>query len=402
VPKRLRLPLAVLAALAVAEAAVVIMRPRGMVEPLDVAARAYFSAAQIERAETFRTGQLWLYGGQVALELGLLVWLVRRSPAWLRASRRRQVAAGAVAAAALSVAVTAVTLPLRVVARERARDVGLVTQDWLGYAGDVAKGTAIGTVLAGVGGALLVFGMRRFGRAWWAPAAAVVVAFGVVTTYATPVVLDPLFNKFTPLPPGETRSAVLELAARAGVDVGEVYEMDASRRTTASNAYVAGLGRTKRVVLYDNLLRDFTPGEVRLVVAHELGHVHHRDVPHGLLFLSLVAPFGMLAAARVAERLGPANALGTAAAVPAVVLGVGLMAPAITAISNQLSRAVEARADSYSLEITGQPETLIDFQRRIAVKNVSDPDPPRIARFLLGTHPTTLERIGLARAFAER
>jgi STE24 endopeptidase len=244
--------------------------------------------------------------------------------------------------------------------------------------------------------------MRRFGRSWWAPAAAVVIGFGVLTTYATPVVLDPLFNKFTPLPPGETRSAVLELAARAGVDVGEVYEMDASRRTTASNAYVAGLGRTKRVVLYDNLLRDFTPGEVRLVVAHELGHVHHRDVPHGLLFLSLVAPFGMLAAARVAERLGPANALGTAAAVPAVVLGVGLMAPAITAISNQLSRAVEARADSYSLELTGQPETLIDFQRRIAVKNVSDPDPPRIARFLLGTHPTTLERIGLARAFAER
>jgi STE24 endopeptidase len=78
------------------------------------------------------------------------------------------------------------------------------------------------------------------------------------------------------------------------------------------------------------------------------------------------------------------------------------MAPAITAISNQLSRAVEARADSYSLELTGQPETLIDFQRRIAVKNVSDPDPPRIARFLLGTHPTTLERIGLARAFGER
>jgi STE24 endopeptidase len=402
VPTRLRLPIAVVAALVVAEAAVLIMRPRDLLEPLDVAARAYFSVAQIEKAEAFRSGQLWLYGGQVAVELAVLALIVRRPPRWAMGGRRRQVLAGAAAAAALSVAVTIAVLPLRAIARERAKDVGLVTQDWVGYAGDIAKGTAIGAVLAAAGGALLVFGMRRFGRSWWAPAAAVVIGFGVLTTYATPVVLDPLFNKFTPLPPGETRSAVLELAARAGVDVGEVYEMDASRRTTASNAYVAGLGRTKRVVLYDNLLRDFTPGEVRLVVAHELGHVHHRDVPHGLLFLSLVAPFGMLAAARVAERLGPANALGTAAAVPAVVLGVGLMAPAITAISNQLSRAVEARADSYSLELTGQPETLIDFQRRIAVKNVSDPDPPRIARFLLGTHPTTLERIGLARAFGER
>jgi STE24 endopeptidase len=290
-------------------------------------------------------------------------------------------------------------LPLAAVSRERAKDVGLVTQDWVGYAGDVAKGTAIGAVLAAAGGALLVFGMRRFGRGWWAPAAAVIVGFGVVTTYATPVVLDPLFNKFTPLPAGQTRSVVLELAGRAGVDVGEVYVMDASRRTTAANAYVAGLGRTKRVVLYDNLLEDFEPGEVRLVVAHELGHVRYRDVPRGLLYLAIVTPFGLLAAARLAERLGPRDALGTAAAVPAVVLGVGLMAPAITATSNQLSRAVEQRADAYSLELTREPETFIAFQKRITLQNVSDPDPPEATHRLLGTHPTTIERIGLGERF---
>jgi len=215
----------------------------------------------------------------------------------------------------------------------------------------------------------------------------------------TPVVLDPLFNKFTPLPAGETRSAVLELARRAGVDVGQVYVMDASRRTTAANAYVAGLGRTKRVVLYDNLLEDFEPGQVRLVVAHELGHVRYRDVAHGLLFLAIVAPFGMLAAARLAERLGPRDALGSAAAVPAAVLGVGLMAPAVTFVSNQLSRAVEARADAYSLELTGEPETFIAFQKRITLQNVADPDPPDATHWLLGTHPTTLERIGLGERF---
>ena len=110
--------------------------------------------------------------------------------------------AGAAAAAALSVAISLATLPIRAIARERAKDVGLVTQSWPGYAGDVAKSTAIGAVLAGAGGALLIFGMRRFGRSWWAPAAALVIAFGVLTTYATPVVLDPLFNKFTPLPAG--------------------------------------------------------------------------------------------------------------------------------------------------------------------------------------------------------
>ena len=134
--------------------------------------------------------------------------------------------------------------------------------------------------------------MRRFGRDWWAPGAAAVAGFALVFTYLGPVVLDPVFNKFTPLPAGATRDDVLELARKAGVDVGEVYEVDASRRTTAANAYVTGIGHTKRVVLYDTLLKDFTPAETRLVVAHELGHVRYRDVPHGLLWLALVAPFG--------------------------------------------------------------------------------------------------------------
>ena len=398
-PVRLRLPIAIVAALVVAEATVLVMRPRGLIEPLDVAPRAYFSAAQIEKAEAFRSGQLWLLAARSAIELGVLVLVVARPPRALLRRRRRQVLAGAAAAAALSVALSAATLPVRAVARERAKDVGLVTQDWVGYAGDVAKSTAIGAVLAGAGGALLIFGMRRFGRGWWAPAAAVVVAFGVATTYLTPIVLDPLFNKFTPLPDGPTRSTVLSLAREAGVDVGQVYEMDASRRTTAANAYVTGIGRTKRVVIYDTLLEKFSPGEVRLVLAHELGHVHHRDVPHGLLYLLLVAPFGMLAVARLGERLAPRDALATAAAVPAVVLAVGLIAPAITVISNQLSRGVEQRADQFSLQLTDEPRTFIGFQERIAVTNVSDPDPPALVRFLLGTHPSAIERIGLAERF---
>ena len=398
-PVRLRLPIAIVAALVIAEAAVLLMRPRGLVEPLDVAPRAYFSATQIEKAEDFRSGQLWLLGAQTALELGLLVLIVARPSRILLRPRRRQVLAGAAAAAALSVSISVVTLPVRAIARERAKDVGLVTQDWVGYAGDVVKSTAIGAVLAGAGGALLVFGMRRFGRGWWAPAAAVVVGFGVVTTYLTPIVLDPLFNKFTRLPDGPTRSAVFEMAREAGANVGQVYVMDASRRTTAANAYVTGIGRTKRVVIYDNLLEKFSRGEVRLVLAHELGHVHYRDVPRGLLYLLIVAPFGMLAAARLGERMAPRDSLGTAAAVPAVVLAVAIMAPAITTISNQLSRGVEQRADQFSLEIAPEPRAFIGFQKRIALTNVSDPDPPALVRFLLGTHPSTMQRIGLAERF---
>jgi STE24 endopeptidase len=397
--KRLRLPVSIVAALVVAEAAVFLMRPRDGVAPVDAAPETYFSAAFIERAEDFRTGQLWLYGARLAIEIGLLVYVVRRPPERLKGPFRRPVLAGAVTAAALATAVTALTLPVSAISRERAKDVGLVTQSWTGWLGDVAKGIAIEAVLVGAGGAVLVFAMRRFGRRWWAPAAAVVVAFGVIMTYASPILIEPVFNKFERLPEGKLRSDVLELAEEAGVKVGEVYEMDASRRTTAANAYVGGLGSTKRVVLYDTLLRDFTPEEVRLVVAHELGHVHYHDVRNGLLYLAIVAPFGMFAVARLAERWAPS---GGPAAIPAVALALAIMVPAITTISNQLSRSVEARADRFSLQLTDEPDALIGFQQRIVKQNVSDPDPPAWRSFLLGTHPTAMERIGQALAVKDR
>ena len=396
--KKVGLPIALVAAVVVAEGAVLLFRPRDLgPAPVPVDPRAYFSPAQLEKAESFRSGQLWLFGVRLLIEGALLVAIVRWPPERLRrAAQPRPVLAGAAAAAAISVALGLATLPVGAISRERAKDVGLVTQGWLDWLGDVAKSQAIGGVIAGGGGALLMVGMRRLGRQWWIGGTVVVVAFGVAITYASPVVLDPLFNKFTPLPEGKTRSDVLELARRAGVDVGQVYEIDASRRTTASNAYVTGIGHTKRVVLYDNLLHDFTPAEVRLVVAHELGHVRHRDVPHGLLYLAIVAPFAVFAVARLGERLAGRDAAGTPAAVPAVLLAVALVAPAITVISNQLSRAVERRADAFALELTHEPRTQIAFQRRITVKNVSDPDPPGWVTFLLGTHPPTIERIGQA------
>jgi STE24 endopeptidase len=394
-----RLPVALVTAVVVAEAAVLVMRPRDRgPEPVPVEPRAYFSQAQIEKAEDFRGGQLWIFVGQTAIGLAVLALIARRPPERL-AGLKRPVLAGAAVAAAISVATGLAALPLSAVARERAKDVGLVTQDWVGYAGDVVKSQALGAGFAALGGAVLVFGMRRFGRRWWLPGAAVVVAFATITTYAGPVVLDPLFNDFKRLPPGELRADVLELSRAAGVDVGEVYEMDASRRTTAANAYVAGVGRTKRVVLYDTLIEDFEPAETRLVVAHELGHVHHHDVRNGLIWVALVAPFGMWAAALLAERLAPRDAALGPRAVPAVALALALVVPVVTFVSNQLSRDVERRADAFSLELTRDPRTFIAFHERLAVKNVSDPDPPAVARFLLGTHPSTVQRLGMGEAF---
>ena len=403
VPRRLRLPAVLLAAVVVAQAAVVVMRPRQPApEPAPVDARAYFTPGQIDRAQDFRRPQLAIYGGTVALELLALVLLVRRPPRWIRGAPRRPVLAGAAAAGAVSLGAGLAPLPLSAVGRQRAIDVGLSTRSWPGWLADAALSLGIAALLAAAGGALLVVALKRLGRRWWIAGAAGIVAYAVAFTLLSPVVLEPLFNRFTPLPAGETRAAVLELAERAGVDVGEVYVVDASKRTTGANAYVAGLGRTKRVVLYDTLLRDFEPEEVRLVVAHELGHVRFSDVPRGLLWLAVVAPFATLAAARLAERFGPGDwRARPAAAVPAVALALALVVPVITTISNQLSRDVEARADAYALELTRAPGSAIAFQERIALANLSDPRPPGWVTFLLGTHPPTMERIGAAVAFRE-
>jgi len=397
---RLRWAVAVGAAVVVAELAVVLLRPRdGVIEPAVVRAQSYFSDSEIERARDYRRPQLALYGGVLAVELGLLALLVARPPARLRGPFGRPVLAGAVAGAALSIGISAAVLPLKIVSRDRAKDAGLVTQSWTGYARDTSVSWGIGAVIAGAGAAAALGLVRRFPRGWWAPGSVLVVAFGVASIYAGPVVLDPLFNTFKPLPAGQARSDVLELARRAQVDVGEVYAVDASRRTTAANAYVTGLGRTKRVVLYDTLLENFSRDELRLVVAHELAHVHYRDVPHGLLYLAIVAPFGLFAVSRITGRLADEGATPGPAILPALALSVAVMATTISTISNQLSRDVEARADSYALRLTGEPEPFVSFERRIALRNLADPDPPDWQTFLLATHPPVIDRIGMGVAY---
>jgi Zn-dependent protease with chaperone function len=405
--RRARLPLAIVVAVAAAGAATFLLRPRsGLIDPAAVDVQGYFTAFQLERAEDFRSVQRLLGVGGLVVGTGTLALLAWRPPrrAFDRLARR-PILGGAVAGAGISLLLVVVELPLSVWRHERAVDVGLATQAWIDWAGDVAKSAGIDALFAAAGGALALVLVRRFRRNWWAPAAAVIVAFGVITIWLFPVVIDPIFNDFEKLPPGATRSDVLELADRAGVDVGEVYRVDASRRTTAANAYVGGLGNSKRVVLYDNLIAGFPRDEIRTVVAHELGHQKHNDLIRGLAWLALVAPAGALLAQRLAEAFARRDGLGDPAVkpgpvvLPAIALALGIVTFAMGAASNVLSRQVEGRADAFSLRLTKDPAAFVQLERRLAIRNVSDPDPPKLLHTLFGTHPTTLERIGIGEAF---
>nr|MDQ3936136.1 M48 family metallopeptidase [Actinomycetota bacterium] len=311
----------------------------------------------------------------------------------------RPILGAAAAGAAISVGLVVVTLPVAAVRHARAEDFGLSTQSWGPWAADLAKAAGIEAVLAAGGAAILIGLMRRF-RQWWLPASGVVVVLSAVFLWLAPVVLEPAFNEFTPLPEGRLRSEVLDLAKRSGVEVGEVYRVDASRRTTGANAYVGGLGPTKRVVLYDNLIEGYSPAEVRSVVAHELSHVKHSDVPKGLLWVAIVAPPGLLLIQRLTERLAPGGERPGPAALPAAALAIALVSFGLGVAGNASSRRVEARADAYALRLTDDPAGFIALEQRLARSNLSDPDPPGVLVALFGTHPPTIERIGFGLTYA--
>ena len=394
-----------------AGAATLLIRPRsGLIESAPASEQAYFSQSELDRSRDYSGPQRALGLAGLAVTGGAIALIALRPPRRVRRALERAgarpILGAAATGAALSVTLVVVALPLAAVRHARAEDYGLSTQSWGPWASDLAKATGVETVLAAGGAAILVGLMRRFPRHWWAPASVAVVGLSTVFLWLAPVVIDPIFNRFTPLPQGELRSDVIELAERSGVDVGEVYRIDASRRTTGANAYVGGLGHTKRVVLYDNLIEDFSPAEVRSVVAHELGHVKHQDVPKGLLWVALVAPGALFLVQRMTERLAPGrwDAGGRAgpAALPAAVLSLAVVSFALGIVGNHVSRGVEARADAYALRLTDDPAGFIALERRLVTQNLGDPDPPDALVALFATHPPAMERIGYALTYARR
>jgi STE24 endopeptidase len=402
-----RLGGAAVAMVLVAEAAVWLLSPRDEPpDPVPVAETDYFSVAEIVRAEDFRSGQRALFLGGLALEGAVLLLIALGRPPsvrrWLDRRARRPYLGAALAGGGVAALTQLVTLPSALIGHERAVDVGLSSQSLGSWLWDVARSAAIGIALTAVGALLLMALVRRFPRRWWLPGAVAVTGIAVLFVWIAPVLLAPIFNKFEPLPEGSrARTDVLELGREARVDIGEVYRVDASRRVTALNAYVGGLGPTKRVVLYDNLLDDAARPELRSVVAHELGHVAHDDIPRGIAYIAIVAPLGLLFARELALAILRRGGIdpATPAAVPAYLLSLGVAALILGVPGNQLSRQVEASADDFALELTDDPRALIDLQERLASANVSDPDPPGWTHFLFGTHPTTVDRIGAALAY---
>ena len=300
----------------------------------------------------------------------------------------------------------AATLPGAVAVRRCSLDVGLAAGSWGRWARDVVVAWLLGWAIACLALVGWVGAVRLWPQAWWIPVAGVAAVAVLVLSFALPVLVEPLFARFSPMPEGALRDSLLGLADDAGVAVREVLVADASRRTTALNAYVSGLGRTRRVVVHDTLLDAGHDDEVVAVVAHELGHVVARDVTVGTVLGAAGAALGVLAA-YLALAWSPLldSAHVPSPSDPAVVgllLALGAWAGLLGApLQTAVSRRIERRADSFSLDLVRSPATVARMQRSLALTNIAPLRPPRLLHLWFGTHPTCPERIAAARAWGQ-
>lgn len=362
---------------------------------------------QLARIASYRARvQPW---GLLAVGLGLavvaLLGLTRRGSARVLALAARVPGGWPVRTLAVVALVTGaarlVTLPLLVRTESVRRDVGLSTRDWPQWAAEVAKGWLVEVALTGLALLAVLAVVRALPRVWWWLGAGVLAGVVVAGSFAYPLVVEPVFARTTVLPAGDLRDRVLALAAREGVTVRSVLVADASRRTTALNAYVSGFGSSRRVVLYDTLLAEATPAEVELVVAHELAHVAERDVLVGTLLGALGAAAAVVALSLGLSRPGVlrrtgASGPGDPRVIPLVLAVVTLGTFAAAPVTQLVSRRVEARADVRALDLTCEHATFVAAQRRLMTTNLTDPTPPWWSTLFFASHPGGAWRVALA------
>lgn len=283
------------------------------------------------------------------------------------------------------------------------RQYGLSHQTFRDWLMDLAKSSLIGGVI-GLGMAeLLYWGLRRLPEWWWLVGGAVYLLFSVMLSNLAPVLIMPLFNRFTPIADVTLRERVLRLAERAGTRVRGVFTMDFSRRTSTANAFVTGIGNTRRIVLGDTLIANYTPEEIEVVMAHELGHHVHGDIWRGMTFDSVVTLIGLFIASLLLHagvRAFGYRAVGDVAAFPLLALILAAFGLVTMPLTNGYSRARERAADAYALTLTGNAPAFITAMQRLANQNLAEVDPPRWAVLLFSSHPPLAERIQRGERFA--
>jgi STE24 endopeptidase len=367
--------------------------------PAPASVTSVFDAAQIARANAYSDPARHLAWASLGVSLAVTC-LLGFTPLGARLAGRLRGwwwVRVLVAVLALALVGRLVTLPFAIVGHHRSLAYGLTGESWGPWAVDQVKSVLLSVVISGLTVVVLVGCARRWSRAWPVVAGTLLGALVMLGSFVYPVLVEPAFNHFTSLPDGPLRTQILQLAAAEHVHLDDVLVADASRRTTTLNAYVSGYGSTRRVVLYDTVLRDLPRRQILAVVGHELTHARHDDVLTGSVLAALGTLGGVGLLGLVLQlRRRRSGALGEPTVVPLLValLAVGTLLS--SPINNGLSRLVETRADVGGLEATHDTTAFVTMQKQLALHSLGD-DPPSWSQFWFGSHPTTLQRVAIAR-----
>lgn len=281
---------------------------------------------------------------------------------------------------------------------------GLSRQSASGWLADWAKGSAIGLVLAVLVGLLFFWLVQNDRTSWWWIYGLILSAGIAFLSYMAPYVLVPLFYRMRPVEDQQLVQRLQALVTRAGVPVREICSLDFSRKTAEANAAVIGLGPSRRIVIADTLLASFSPAEVDSVVAHELGHHVHRDMPRLVAIEAGVMLIGLALAnwlgLPLLERTSSLSLDRLAVALPLLVGAAQVYGLATMPFTNALSRAMEASADHFALTLTRDARAFVSAMYRLAHQNLVEERPPRWAEWLLYTHPPIYRRVSAAEEWA--
>jgi Zn-dependent protease with chaperone function len=282
------------------------------------------------------------------------------------------------------------------------RRYGLSLERFGGWLRDHLKAVGLGLVLS-VAGAEAVYVSMQLTPAWWwlLSAASFVLATAGIARIA-PVVLLPMFYRFTPLERESLRNRLVSLSARAGVPVLGVYEWALGEKSRRANAALVGTGSTRRIIISDTLLAEYSDDEIEVILAHEIGHHIHHDILMGFIAESVLLVMAFFVAALTLHAWGPRLGLTgdtDVAGLPLLLLVGGGVSMLATPVVNALSRWNERRADRYALTLTGHAGAFISAMRRLGNQNLAEEQPSRIALWLFHSHPPIEQRIEAARTF---
>lgn len=282
----------------------------------------------------------------------------------------------------------------------------LSTLSMKGWLGDVAKSLVLGLILEVVIIELMYALLAFQPASWWLWVGLIMIFFSVVMANLAPVLIMPIFYKFQPLPEGELTGRLLALMQQAHTHVRGVFTMRLSDKTTAANAALMGLGNTRRIVIGDTMLDKYTPDEIEVVLAHELGHHVHHDIWKALLSQSVLLLGGLylanLAFHLVVEAQHLYQGFADPATLPFLFALFGVFGLVIMPLSNGLSRIAEYQADEYALQATAKVTAFKSAMTRLANQNLSDVEPSPIIEFLFYSHPSIQKRLRHADEFAQR